>query len=464
MLPLGKSFLIPIGRSFSSQDRIEIRINGVIVHYKKTYDGYGGYWAKISSDELGDSSILKTRYIRHRDTLSTYQGKTESIASWVTPSYFIDSETRAIQERAHQIYDDTQSIKENVKAISDFVTGYLEFKKGFHRAPHSLKASQTLLQREGVCINFSRLFIALCRASGIAARSISGVVLSREYPDQYDSHHEWAEYMDEDGVWRPMDLTYTRTISLSDIRYTDLVFAAEDHAYFASVTNKNLASGQPMSLENNDIVLFHYHPIFPGANKYGFKLIEDNRPEFFVIEKTINIIKKGNQILIRQNSESAIAPYKIPENLDELIELNTPIKTISEPEYSSNKMAQIPTWLEKYNGKIFIYKRKMFRTEKTKFEVNYEKNEVFQTEYDGNNNPTRYKLGLTDPHFTEKTKRGTHRATKATFRRNIIIVDLAAPELGWRAKSTYQFSGETVELRVIDLNGTEYYTQGYVVE
>ena len=91
--------------------------------------------------------------------------------------------------------------------------------------------------------------------------------------------------MDEDGVWYPLDLTYSQTLNLSDTRYTDLVYGAEDHPYFAKSDNKSLKTGQPIALENKDILLFHYHPIFPGA-KYGFVLKEDRRPEFLMIEKT----------------------------------------------------------------------------------------------------------------------------------------------------------------------------------
>jgi formylglycine-generating enzyme required for sulfatase activity/transglutaminase-like putative cysteine protease len=301
VLPLGDALLVPIGRSLLGQSGVEICINERLFHYEKMYDGYGGYWAKIPCDVLGDTSVVRIRYIRRQDARTTYRYDHETAAAWMTPSYFIDSEHSAIREHAQQIYDDTQTIEENVKALSDFVTGYLTFNQHFHRAPASLTASQTLFQREGVCINFSRLFIALCRACGIAARSISGIVLSREHPDQYDFHHEWAEYMDEDGVWHPVDLTYTQTMHLSDIRYTDLVYAAEDHAYFAECTNESLATGQPISLENNDILLFHYHPIFPGA-QYGFTVIEDHRPEFFVLEKTINVIKEGEHVIITQTS------------------------------------------------------------------------------------------------------------------------------------------------------------------
>lgn len=297
--PLGDVLLVPIGRSFLGKSEIEIRINDRLLSYETLSDDNGGYWAKIPSHELEGTSIVRIRYIRRKDAVTAYRQDNETTAAWITPSRFIDSENIAILEKAHQLYNDARTVEENVRNISDFVSGYLKFNHKFHRAPASLKASQTLLQREGVCINFARLFIALCRANGIAARSISGVVLNRELPDQYDFHHEWAEYKDEDGVWHPLDLTYTRTINLSDIRYTDLVYAAEDHAYFTELLNEGLAAGQPLSMENNDIILFHYHPIFPGA-KYGFRLIEDHRPEFFVIEKTINILKIRDRLIIKQ--------------------------------------------------------------------------------------------------------------------------------------------------------------------
>lgn len=463
VLPLGESLLIPIGRSFTNQNKIKIWINDGIARYEKIYDGHGGYWAKVSTAELPEYSMVKVRYFRHQETTQTYRHKSETAAAWINPSFYIDSDNKTIQKKARELYVKTHTIEENVKAISNFITKHVVFKRGFHRAPLSLKASQTLLQSEGVCINFARLFIALSRASGIAARSVSGIVLSPENPNEYDFHHEWAEYMDEFGVWHPLDLTYSQTINLSDIRYSDFVYAAEDHPYFSEATNKNLAAGRPFPLENNDIVLFHYHPIFRGA-KYGFKLIENNYPEFFVIEKAISIVKKGNKILIQQNQESSIISNKIPENLEALIELNTDIKTISEPEYSKKKAVKIPNWLDKYDGKMFIYRHKFFKTIKIKFEVNYNKNAIFLTEFDDKEKPNRYQLGLTERyHLLNETRPGLPMGTKAKFKKNMVVVDIAVPELGWRAKGTYSFSGDSVDLKVIDSNGNEYYTNGSIV-
>ena len=181
-------------------------------------------------------------------------------------------------------------------------------------------------------------------------------------------------------------------------------------------------------------------------------------------EKVISVVKKENQLLIQQNSESLFASNKIPGSLEELIELNTQIKTISEPEYSDKTQVKVPTWLKKYNGKTFIYKRKMFKTKKIKFEVNYKKNEIFLTEYDDKDMPNRYKLGLTDHHFVNKTSRNMLLAAKAFFNKNMVVVDIAVPKIGWRAKGTYTFSGDLVELGVIDLNGNKYYSKGAIVK
>ncbi len=464
VLSPGESLLIPIGRSLVNENSVEIRINDKILPYGTIYDGYGGYWAKVSCDKLGENSNIRIRYIRHQEAVSTYRHQDDASADWITPSVFIDSDNYNIQEKAHQLYVKTRTIEENVKSISDFITGHIEFNhKHKQTPPASRKASATLLHQKGVCINFSRLFIALCRASGIGARSVSGVVLSREHPDRYDFHHEWAEYLDEDRVWHPIDLTYEQTLNLSDIRYTDLVYAAEDHEYFANSDNKNLSAGRPLQLNNKDIILFHYHPIFPGA-KYGFQLIEDHRPEFFIIEKTINIIKNENQIIIMQSSDSSGISNQTPENLDALIELNTPIKSISEREYNKINKVQIPKWLKRYNGKTFTYNHKMFRTKKIKFETDYKTNTVFVTEYDDKNNPTRYQLGLAKHHFANKTRRGMEMGAKAMFKKNTIVIDIAVPQLGWRAKGSYIFSDDTIELSVLDLYGNTYQTKGSIFE
>ncbi len=463
MLPLGTSLLIPIGRSSLETNGIEILLNDRIVPYEKIYDGYGGYWARISCNELSKYSIMTVRYTLQKENVSTYRHGNETAAAWITPSRFIDSEDSAIREQAHQIFDGTKTVEENVRAISDFVIGHLKFDQKFHRAPASISASQTLFQRKGVCINFSRLFIALCRANGIPARSISGVVLNQEHQDQYDFHHEWVEFMDEEGVWHPLDLTYTQAMNFSDIRYTDLVYAAEDHPYFSESTNENLTAGRPLALENKDIVLFHFHPIFPGA-KYGFILIEDHRPDFFVIEKTINLIKRGKYIIISQFSDSSIEQGESLELMEELVFVQNQIESPSGEEYSDEFVQQLPEWLKYYSGKEFQYEQRVFNTVKLKFEIDSQKNEIFLTVYNSENIPTILKPGLMGNYYINKNERNLLIAAKAFFDNNTIIWNTVIPTLGWAAKYIYRFSDDMLEVNVVDINGNHYSAQGLLIQ
>ena len=70
---------------------------------------------------------------------------------------------------------------------------------------------------EAVCMEFTDLFIALCRAAGIPAREINGFGFSND-PDlkplslEEDVLHAWPEYFDSDKqIWRPVDPTWEKT-------------------------------------------------------------------------------------------------------------------------------------------------------------------------------------------------------------------------------------------------------------
>ena len=107
----------------------------------------------------------------------------------------------------------------------------------------------------------------------------------------------WMQYLDEQGNWHAVDLMYSRSDKLNDPRYVGFVHGAEDHPWFAELDNRNLLSGQPVQLENGDLVLFHYHPIFRGA-RYGFKLVDSIDMEYYSIEKTIVVRTRGNSVAI----------------------------------------------------------------------------------------------------------------------------------------------------------------------
>jgi transglutaminase-like putative cysteine protease len=82
----------------------------------------------------------------------------------------------------------------------------------------------------GTCVNMSRLFVALCRASNVPARTIWGIVHGFIV-----GHHEWAEFLDENGVWHAVDLAYTKAFELDDTRYLDLIYGSEENPLFKEI-------------------------------------------------------------------------------------------------------------------------------------------------------------------------------------------------------------------------------------
>lgn len=73
-------------------------------------------------------------------------------------------------------------------------------------------AAEVLAQRQGVCQDMAHVFIACCRARGIAARYVSGYLLTDSAPA---ASHAWAETWlphagDGAGAWLGFDVTHDR--------------------------------------------------------------------------------------------------------------------------------------------------------------------------------------------------------------------------------------------------------------
>lgn len=82
--------------------------------------------------------------------------------------------------------------------------------------PHSTtvatRAADALAQRSGVCQDFAHVFIAACRALGLAARYVSGYLLTRPPPGATklvgaDASHAWAELWCPEQGWLALDPT-----------------------------------------------------------------------------------------------------------------------------------------------------------------------------------------------------------------------------------------------------------------
>jgi len=123
----------------------------------------------------------------------------DSLRPWLSPAAYVDSDALAIRRRARDIVREEKNIYRAALAIRDWIHRSMKPRgeMGILRP-----ATDVLKDLSGVCRDYSVLFAALARASGIPCRVVGGLVLNRG--DFY--YHAWNEIW-TGAQWVPLDCT-----------------------------------------------------------------------------------------------------------------------------------------------------------------------------------------------------------------------------------------------------------------
>lgn len=120
-----------------------------------------------------------------------------NIAPYLGPSPFIESRHAKIRSLAKEIVADKKTAWEQAEALYDYVRENVEYKNG------DLKGALAALRDgDGDCEELSSLFIALCRAADIPARTVW--IPGHCYPEFY------LEDGEGEGTWFPCQAAGTR--------------------------------------------------------------------------------------------------------------------------------------------------------------------------------------------------------------------------------------------------------------
>ena len=255
-----------MGRSFLGETTIEVNVRNKEI----VYDTCGGYWMKIPDNQ---GTVVFT-IVRKKENLNLFKDTLDRSGKWTSPSYYIDSDNDSIAKLANSITQGITSTLDKAKAIHQFVMQHFNFDPNYRKSFLD-KASETLENGYGTCMNFSRIFVALCRAAGLNARTVWGIVYGYNNDNIYDYHHQWAEVQDDEGTWHPLDLDYTTNFDLNDIRYLDLIYAAEENSVIIKRWEYNIAFEHLIYKRN--------YPVTTDA-RLGFQLISDDRPDSMSLE------------------------------------------------------------------------------------------------------------------------------------------------------------------------------------
>jgi transglutaminase-like putative cysteine protease len=117
----------------------------------------------------------------------------------LNPQKYIESDHPAVNRIAHilQKADTSKTIKEAFR----WVAGNVRY-SGF--AGRDRGALYALAHKKGDCTEYANLFVALCRANGIAARPIGGYVCPQSGVLKARDYHNWGEFY-ENGIWQLAD-------------------------------------------------------------------------------------------------------------------------------------------------------------------------------------------------------------------------------------------------------------------
>ena len=266
------SLLIPVGRSaVGGGNTFQVLIDAEPYGPQATYDNYGGYWVEIPYDPQENSEVLLRISIEDEQP-GLYREESEDLQRWLSPSELIDSDNPALIAQAERLTVDSDGAIEKARSIQRFVIGHLEFR--IYRDHFRYKASDTYEMGYGTCVNHARLFVALCRATNVPARTVWGIIYNNGV---YDYHHEWAEFLDDDGYWHPLDFTFTTSFDLSDIRYLDLIYSSEENPLYER------SRSERYSADMSQIVVYDTTDrAYDG--RLGFRLVDDNSPNSLVVE------------------------------------------------------------------------------------------------------------------------------------------------------------------------------------
>jgi len=124
----------------------------------------------------------------------------ENIEMFIKPESFIESGSETIKDIAQRLTGADK--RDTVRACYDYVLSNLEY-SGYN--PDNTGALKALELEGGDCTEYSDLFVALCRASGIPARVVEGYTCEK---GDRSIGHNWAEVYFEDVGWVPFDPTY----------------------------------------------------------------------------------------------------------------------------------------------------------------------------------------------------------------------------------------------------------------
>lgn len=202
------SFLsVDLPVSYGYQRIGDVEIENVDGYSFENKDGYQTLSTNIKGD--GTEKIITITYeVTLLSGVNNWDGDT--VDEYLIPTEFIDSDNESIVNIAKTLMIEGDKYK-TAQNISEYVTKNINFDRSIKTKQKTLTASEVLANKKGVCEDYANAMTALLRASGIPAKSVSGLVFnnlktSSDWSSPAGSHG-WVEFY-INGKWYFADPTW----------------------------------------------------------------------------------------------------------------------------------------------------------------------------------------------------------------------------------------------------------------
>ena len=193
--------------------RIKVEAAGELFPFNKLQSDFQKFDG-VRHDSIAEGIIETRRYEYQKQNPPPFPMEKVNVdEAFLKPEFNIESDIPDIVAKAQELTIDAADSWNAVHKIATWVFQNIEYKIT------GGSAKQALVTGEGDCGPHTMLTIALCRAAGIPARIIGGVLYSSVLQGSFGQHY-WTEvWMDEDG-WIPLDSTTGEIGTLSPAHIT----------------------------------------------------------------------------------------------------------------------------------------------------------------------------------------------------------------------------------------------------
>jgi hypothetical protein len=167
---------------------------------------------EVKTAYINCDTLLYEYEFASAEDVDDYSFGDSDVSKYTGSEYFIDSDSNIIRSAASAATQGIYSPLEKAEKLYELVTGVMEYdfsrldlgKLGYNHA------SEVLQEGRGVCTDYSVLYAALCRASGIPAILVQGIPvysILNESGRELPYGHAWVEIKLPGYGWVPIDIT-----------------------------------------------------------------------------------------------------------------------------------------------------------------------------------------------------------------------------------------------------------------